>query len=73
MAKTILVIDDADAVRMTIGFTLQEEGFETIEAADGQDALNKLNGREIDLIICDVNMPIMDGITFLKKIKTCSV
>lgn len=70
MGKTILVIDDADAVRMTVGFTLQEEGYEIVEACDGVDALNKLDGKSIDLILCDVNMPNMNGITFLKTIKT---
>ena len=70
MGKTILVIDDAAAIRQVVELTLDDEGYNVIEACDGQDALNKLEGNEINLIICDVNMPVMDGITFLKKIKT---
>ncbi|MDY6967716.1 MAG: response regulator [Spirochaetota bacterium] len=69
MNKTIMVIDDADAIRMSVGFTLQEEGYNVLEAVDGQDALNKLAESEVNLILCDVNMPVMDGITFLKNIK----
>lgn len=64
-----MVIDDADAIRMSVGFTLQEEGYNVLEAVDGQDALNKLAESEVNLILCDVNMPVMDGITFLKNIK----
>ena len=70
MGKTILVIDDAAAIRQVVELTLDDEGYNVIEACDGQDALNKLEGNEINLIICDVNMPVMDGITFLKTIKT---
>jgi two-component system, chemotaxis family, chemotaxis protein CheY len=70
MSKTIMVVDDTQAIRMTVGFTLQQEGYEVIEAGDGAQALAKLDGREINLIICDVNMPVMDGIEFLEKIRT---
>ncbi len=70
MGKTILVIDDAAAIRQVVELTLEDEGYKVIEACDGQDALNKLEGNEVNLIICDVNMPVMDGITFLKTIKT---
>jgi two-component system, chemotaxis family, chemotaxis protein CheY len=70
MGKTVMVIDDADSVRQSVGFSLQEAGFDVLEASDGQDALNKLGGKEVHLFICDVNMPNMDGIAFLKKIKT---
>ena len=69
MSKTVLVIDDAEAIRKSVGFTLQEEGFNIIEAVDGVDALKKLKKNEVDLILCDVNMPKMDGIEFLGKLK----
>jgi len=73
MSKTIMIIDDTEAIRMSVGFTLQEEGYEVIEGKNGQDALDKLNsGVKVDLILCDVNMPVMDGITFLRTIKTDS-
>ena len=68
MGKTILVVDDAQSVRQAVGFTLQEEGYDIVEAEDGVDALNKLDGQHVDMIVCDVNMPNMDGITFVQKL-----
>ncbi|HEY5717286.1 MAG TPA: response regulator [Motiliproteus sp.] len=67
--KTILVIDDAASIRQVIGMTLKGAGYNVIEACDGKDALGKLNGDKINLIITDVNMPNMDGITFIKEAK----
>ena len=67
--KLILVIDDSASLRQVVGITLKTAGFEVLEAADGQDALGKLDGRKIHLMICDVNMPVMDGITFVKEAK----
>ena len=69
MGKVIMVIDDAAAIRQSVGYSLQEAGFDVVEAVHGEDALKKLKGLNVDLIVCDVNMPVMDGITFLKKIK----
>jgi two-component system chemotaxis response regulator CheY len=69
MAKTIMVIDDSDTLRQVVSVTLQKSGYETIDAADGKEALAKLTGRKIHLIICDVYMPNMDGITFLKELR----
>ena len=69
MGKTIMVIDDAPSVRMSVAFALQEEGYDIIEAEHGEDALDKLAKKKVDMIICDVNMPVMDGITFLRTIK----
>lgn len=69
MAKTILVVDDSWSVRQLVSLTLQSAGYDVIEAIDGDDALTKLTGQEIHLIICDVNMPNMDGISFVKEAK----
>ncbi|HJW33257.1 MAG TPA: response regulator [Holophagaceae bacterium] len=69
MAKTILIIDDSTSLRQVVNITLTNAGFEVIEACDGKDALTKLDGRKIHLMICDVNMPNMDGISFLKVAK----
>ncbi|MFG1495929.1 response regulator [Saccharospirillum sp. HFRX-1] len=69
MSKTILVVDDSASLRQVVCTALQDEGYETIEASDGQDALKKLDGKRINLVISDVNMPNMDGITFLKELK----
>ncbi len=65
----IMVIDDAAAIRQVVGHVLSSEGHEVVEAIDGEDAISKLNGNGIDLFICDINMPNMAGITFMKKVK----
>ena len=69
MSKNILVVDDSASVRQVVGIALRGAGYQVIEACDGQDALNKLTGQKVHLIISDVNMPNMDGITFLKQVK----
>jgi two-component system, chemotaxis family, chemotaxis protein CheY len=69
MAKTVMVVDDSASLRQVVSIALKGAGYDTIEACDGKDALSKLNGTKIHLIISDVNMPNMDGITFLKELK----
>jgi two-component system chemotaxis response regulator CheY len=69
MAKTILFVDDSASVRQVMKTALTREGYEVILAEDGKDGLSKLNGTKIHLIISDVNMPNMDGITFVKEAK----
>ena len=69
MRKKILIVDDSASLRQVVSIALENAGYETIEAADGQDALELLDGTKIHLAICDVNMPVMDGITFVKKVK----
>lgn len=72
MAKTILVVDDSSSVRQVVGIALKGAGYEVIEACDGKDALTKLTGQKVHLIISDVNMPNMDGISFVKEVKLLS-
>ncbi|MFM4970781.1 response regulator [Aeromonas veronii] len=69
MGKTILIVDDSATIRQVVGMTLKGAGYEVMEASDGKEALNKLDGKKINLIISDVNMPNMDGITFVKEAK----
>jgi len=69
MAKTILVVDDSASVRQVVTIALRGAGYEVIAGVDGKDALTKLNGQRIHLIISDVNMPNMDGITFVAEAK----
>lgn len=69
MAKSVLVVDDSSSVRQVVGIALKSAGYDVIEASDGKDALGKLNGQKVHLIISDVNMPNMDGITFVKEVK----
>ena len=69
MGKAIMIVDDSSSLRQVVSIALGGAGYETIEACDGVDALSKLNGDKIHLIISDVNMPNMDGISLLKEIK----
>lgn len=69
MAKTIMVVDDSASLRQVVSIALKGAGFDVIEGCDGKDALSKINGQKIHLIISDVNMPNMDGITFVKEVK----
>jgi two-component system chemotaxis response regulator CheY len=69
MAKTIMIIDDSTSLRQVVGIALGAAGYEVVEACDGQDALAKLTGQKIHLMLCDVNMPNLDGISFLKALR----
>ena len=69
MSKTILIVDDSNSVHSVVGIALRGAGYEVIEACDGKDALSKMTGQKIHLIVSDVNMPNMDGITFVKALK----
>ena len=74
MKKKILVVDDSATLRASVNYTLKSAGFETINAINGADGLEKLaeahkQGDQIGMIISDINMPIMDGITFIKEVK----
>lgn len=69
MAKTILVIDDSASLRQVVRMALTGAGYDVIEAGDGKSALALLDGRQINMAICDVNMPVMNGIEFVKAAK----
>jgi two-component system, chemotaxis family, chemotaxis protein CheY len=69
MARTVLIVDDSASLRQVVGITLRGAGYDVIEANDGMHALSTLDGRKVHLIISDVNMPNMDGITFVRKLK----
>ncbi|GAA0263901.1 MULTISPECIES: response regulator [Pseudomonas] len=69
MSKTILIVDDSASIRQVVSITLKGAGYEVIEGVDGRDALTKLDGRKIHLIVSDVNMPNMDGLSFIKAAK----
>jgi two-component system response regulator AtoC len=68
MSKNVLVIDDESNMRHMLTAVLQKDGYVVTETADGTEALSILEGREYDVILCDVRMPQMDGLAFLKEI-----
>jgi two-component system chemotaxis response regulator CheY len=69
MAKTIMIVDDSASLRQVVGIALRAAGYEVLEADDGRTALAKLTGQKVHMIISDVNMPHMDGISFVKAVK----
>lgn len=69
MSKTIMIVDDSASLRQVVGIALRKAGYDVLEAGDGKDALSKLTGQKVHMIISDVNMPNMDGISFVKAVK----
>lgn len=67
--KSCLIVDDSKVIRMVARKILQELSFETPEAADGQQALDACTASMPDAVLLDWNMPIMDGITFLRELR----
>jgi two-component system, chemotaxis family, chemotaxis protein CheY len=72
MSKTIMIVDDSGSFRTVVKLALQKAGYAVVEAVDGRDAVSKLNGQKLNLIVCDVNMPNMDGLSFVRHLKTTS-
>ena len=66
---TILTVDDTASMRQMISFTLNSVGYEVIQAVDGADALKLAKDRKVDLVIADLNMPNMDGISLVKSLR----
>ncbi len=69
MSNTIMPVDDSRSVRQLVSFTLKDAGYSVIAAEDGVDALTKLNGATIDMLITDLNMPKLDGIQLIQKVR----
>jgi len=69
MVKTILIVDDSASVRQVVSIALKQAGHEVISASDGQEALDALDGRKLHLVISDLNMPRLDGISFVQQMK----
>lgn len=69
MAKKILAVDDSVTMRKMVSVTLQRGGYEVVEAIDGVDALEKAKTAEVDLVLADINMPNMDGLTLIQELR----
>ena len=67
MAKTIMIVDDSASMRQVVGIALKNANYTVIEGCDGKDALSKLNGQKVHLIIGNVNMPNMRWHQLLSK------
>lgn len=70
MPKKFLVVDDSASMRQLVSFTIKEAGYDVLEAENGKAAIGKLSTTKVDMIITDLNMPEMDGIEFIKKLRT---
>ena len=68
-AATVLVVDDEPAIREVITTLLEDEGYSVRHAKDGLEALDAINGDQIDLIVSDVVMPRLDGASLVRKLR----
>ncbi|MFH1135612.1 MAG: response regulator [Pseudomonadota bacterium] len=67
--KTILIVDDAVSMRGLVGMTLRNAGYGVVEASDGRDALAKISGQKVNMVVTDFNMPNMNGIELILALK----
>jgi two-component system chemotaxis response regulator CheY len=70
MAKKIMTVEDSTSLREMISFVLKEAGYDVMQAKDGQDALAQLNGLSVDMVITDLNMPLMNGIDLTRSLRS---
>ena len=69
MNKRIMTVDDSASMRQMVGFTLKQHGYDIIEAVNGTEALKKLEKESIDMLITDINMPELDGISLVRRVR----
>jgi two-component system chemotaxis response regulator CheY len=70
MPAPVLIVDDSAMIRSQVNHVLSAAGFEVLEAVDGVDALEKLASSEVSLVVCDINMPRMNGLEFLQNLRS---
>ncbi len=69
MAHTLMIVDDSASMRQMVTFTLKDAGYEVIAAGNGREALDKLDGTRISMVITDLNMPEMDGLELIRQLR----
>ena len=69
MGKLVLIVDDSTFMRELVASILRRAGYEVLEGSNGQEGLKQLDDHRVNLIISDVNMPVMDGFTFVKQVR----
>jgi DNA-binding response OmpR family regulator len=71
-APTILLVDDEDAVRKVLAFPLERDGFDVVQAADGEEALKQFAAHDVDLVVLDIMLPRLDGLEVCKRLRATS-
>jgi two-component system chemotaxis response regulator CheY len=69
MAKTVLSVDDSASMRQMVKLTLSGAGYSVVEAGDGKEALAKIGTADVNMVITDLNMPNMDGLTLIRELR----
>ncbi len=69
MSKVAMVVDDSISIRKLVGRTLKAVGFDILEAANGKEAIDQLGGISVQLVITDLNMPVMDGLELIRAMR----
>ena len=69
MGKRVMTVDDSATVRQVLQMVLSEAGYDVVEAVDGADALKKLSGQSVDMLVTDLNMPNVDGIDLIQQVR----
>ena len=67
--KKVMIVDDSVSMRQMVGFTLRQAGYSVVEAPDGLEALAYARRYSVDLVLTDVHMPNMDGITLVRELR----
>lgn len=69
MSKTILTVDDSASVRQMVQLTLTGAGYQVIQAGDGAEGLAKAKGTTVDMVVTDLNMPVMNGLALIRELR----
>jgi two-component system, chemotaxis family, chemotaxis protein CheY len=69
MGAAILIVDDSVSIRQSVRFILEQNGYTVFEGADGAEGLKRLSEQKVQLVITDINMPNMDGLSMVRKIR----
>ena len=69
MAKMFLIVDDSASMRQLVSFAIKDAGYDVLVAENGRDALGKIGGTKVDMVVTDLNMPEMDGLELIKQLR----
>jgi two-component system chemotaxis response regulator CheY len=67
--KTILTVDDSPSIRQMVKLTLSTAGYQVVEAGNGAEGLQKAEASPVNMVVTDLNMPVMDGLAFIRELR----